>query len=587
MDMDGGSEEIIDCVTEYGQCGQPGVYGTLGTSAMGNIPGSRTGAATWVDSGGNFWLFGGNGYDSNFVFGDLNDLWKFDPSTNEWAWISGTNSIQCIGLDGADGFQGDYCGQLGVYGTLGVPSAGNVPGGRSPTSNWMDASGNLWLFGGVGLDASGSYLGGINDLWVFNPSTSEWAWMGGYADTGGCVGVSLAVICGGTPGVYGTLETPAVGNIPGNRTNAVSWTDSGGNFWLFSGWGTADIEFESLFLNDVWEYQPSAAMLPPAVMPVFNPPPGTYATGTQTTLSNGMANANFFYTTDGTTPTAASTPYTGPFTIPASGIVKAIATSPGYPDSGVAAASYVIEAVTAAPTFSIPSGTYSSAQTVTLSDFTSGASIFFSTDGVTSNPYTGPITVSSTETVLAIATAPGYITSPVRSATYTINLPPPDFTLAASPSSLTATPGSSATTTVSVTPANGFNSAVSFACSGLPSGASCSFSPATVTPPSTTSTTLTVATSTTTAAFHRNGNPLIPGAALAGVLCCLSWRKRRNLQLMLLLAVAFAGIGLVSGCGSGGGGGGSGPPPPTSYTVTVTATSGPLQQTATFTLTVN
>ena len=43
--------------------GQPGIYGTLGTAAAGNIPGGRDSAATWTDSKGNFWLFGGEGID--------------------------------------------------------------------------------------------------------------------------------------------------------------------------------------------------------------------------------------------------------------------------------------------------------------------------------------------------------------------------------------------------------------------------------------------------------------------------------------------------------------------------------------------
>ncbi len=66
--------------------------------------------------------------------------------------------------------------------------------------------------------------------------------------------------------------------------------------------------------------------------------------------------------------------------------------------------------------------------------------------------------------------------------TVTVNAAPPSFTLSASPTSATVTAGSSTTTTISVTPADGFNSAVSFACTGLPTGGSCSFSPTTVTP---------------------------------------------------------------------------------------------------------
>jgi hypothetical protein len=77
----------------------------------------------------------------------------------------------------------------------------------------------------------------------------------------------------------------------------------------------------------------------------------------------------------------------------------------------------------------------------------------------------------------------------------------PDFTLACSPSSLSVAQGGSGTSTCTVTSQNGFSSAVNLSCSGLPSGASCSFSPAAVTPPanSSASSALTVNVAGTTA----------------------------------------------------------------------------------------
>jgi hypothetical protein len=50
------------------------VYGTLGTGAPGNQPGSRGGASAWTDATGHLWMFGGQGLSSG---GDMNDLWKF------------------------------------------------------------------------------------------------------------------------------------------------------------------------------------------------------------------------------------------------------------------------------------------------------------------------------------------------------------------------------------------------------------------------------------------------------------------------------------------------------------------------------
>ena len=56
-----------------------GVYGTLGSAAAGNLPGSRTEGVAWTDIYGNFWLFGGSGADAQGVIGYLNDLWEIMP----------------------------------------------------------------------------------------------------------------------------------------------------------------------------------------------------------------------------------------------------------------------------------------------------------------------------------------------------------------------------------------------------------------------------------------------------------------------------------------------------------------------------
>ena len=81
----------------------------------------------------------------------------------------------------------------------------------------------------------------------------------------------------------------------------------------------------------------------------------------------------------------------------------------------------------ATPVISVPTGTYTQAQSVTITDSTSGSSIYYTTDGSTptaaSTAYSGAITVSTSETLKAIAVAVGYDPSAVASATYTINLP--------------------------------------------------------------------------------------------------------------------------------------------------------------------
>jgi N-acetylneuraminic acid mutarotase len=378
-------------------CGQPGVDGTLGTPAAGNTPGGREYAASWTDSSGHFWLFGGGGMDANGVAGELNDLWEFDPSLNEWAWMGGSSNVNQ---------------SAAVYGVMGVPAAGNVPEGRWGASSWSDKSGNFWLFGG-----SVSYgITNLNDLWEYNPTTNLWAWMGGSSSNN-------------QPGVYGTLGTAAAGNIPGSRWGVSSWTDSSGNFWLFGGMsvdGNSDVGY----LNDLWEYQPSAPSLPASATPTFNPAAGTYTTTQTVTILDSTPHATIYYTTDGVTiPTINSSVYSSgnPITVSSTETIQAMAVATNYLNSAVATAVYTINLPQAAtPTFSVAAGSYTAAQTVILTDATAGATIYYTADGTqpttSSTVYNGPIAVSSTETLEAMATASGYFQSDVAVTVYTVTI---------------------------------------------------------------------------------------------------------------------------------------------------------------------
>jgi N-acetylneuraminic acid mutarotase len=55
-----------------------GAYGTLGSPEASNVPGGRYDSVSWMDSSGNMWLFGGNGYDGSGSNGWLNDLWRYN-----------------------------------------------------------------------------------------------------------------------------------------------------------------------------------------------------------------------------------------------------------------------------------------------------------------------------------------------------------------------------------------------------------------------------------------------------------------------------------------------------------------------------
>lgn len=197
---------------------QAGVYGTKGVSGPDNVPGSRCCCVSWTDQNDNFWLFGGEGFDSSGTRGFLNDLWKFD-GTN-WTWVSG--SI--------------ICNQIGIYGTKGVAASENIPAGRFYSVSWADNSGNLWLFGGTSVN--GGIRNYYSDLWKFDGT--NWTWMSGsnLSNRGG---------------IYGTKGIPASANMPGGRELSCSWKDSSGNMWLFGGSGY-DSSGQYGYLGDLWKF---------------------------------------------------------------------------------------------------------------------------------------------------------------------------------------------------------------------------------------------------------------------------------------------------------------------------------------------
>jgi len=206
-----------------------GDYGTQDVASASNRPGARASAAAWTDAGGNLWLFSGQGYDSAGNAGYLNDLWKYDGTY--WTWIGGDNIARSMTSSGA----------AGSYGTKNVTAATNMPPGRSGATACKDGSGNLWLFGGYGIDGSGSTFGYFSDLWKFDGT--NWTWVSG-SNTINAVGN------------FGTQGLAAPTNVPGGLSSAACWTDAGGNFWLFGGYGSnvGSSGFTYGHFNTLWKF---------------------------------------------------------------------------------------------------------------------------------------------------------------------------------------------------------------------------------------------------------------------------------------------------------------------------------------------
>jgi N-acetylneuraminic acid mutarotase len=189
-------------------------------------PGARQGAASFADGAGNFWLFGGTGYDSAHNACSFSDLWRLAMDSNRWTLIAGSDANNAAGR----------------YGTQGVSSPNVGPGARAYATTWTDAGGNLWLFGGQGRDGAGT-LGLLNDLWKFTVDNDQWTWVAGSDKAN-------------APGAYEGDTGPTPDKVPAARSGAVSWIDSAGNLWLFGGYGI-DPTGAVGTLNDLWQFTPA------------------------------------------------------------------------------------------------------------------------------------------------------------------------------------------------------------------------------------------------------------------------------------------------------------------------------------------
>lgn len=197
-----------------------GVFGTQGVEAATNLPPAKTfGGASWVDLDGNFWMYGGENGD-NYDNNANNDLWRYNPATNNWTWMKGST------LDNPPA----------VWGAQGVPDINNQPPARNNCyGTWVDDSGDLWMFGGAILQET------IDDLWRYHIATNTWTWMNGSQTNN-------------APAVYGTMGVQAASNTPGARVSYALGKDADGMLWLqggslgagFYGWG------------DVWRLDPAA-----------------------------------------------------------------------------------------------------------------------------------------------------------------------------------------------------------------------------------------------------------------------------------------------------------------------------------------
>jgi hypothetical protein len=139
---------------------------------------------------------------------------------------------------------------------------------------------------------------------------------------------------------------------------------------------------------------------PTAATPVISPASQTFSGTLSVTITDSTAGATIYYTTDGSTPTTSSTTYSGPIAVSTTETITAIASATGFLQSLAASQTYNLQNQVTAPTFSPPSSSFSSPISVTLSDSTAGARIYYTTNG------TVPTTSSALFAPIAVAPPP-------------------------------------------------------------------------------------------------------------------------------------------------------------------------------------
>ncbi len=241
-----------------------GNYGIKGVEAASNNPPARYSYGRWKGSDNNFFFFGGGTFYELF-----NDVWKYNLSTNNWTWVSGS--------DISDG--------LGQYDLYCNPNILDYPCARIENSMIEISADNknyLCNFGG------GSKNGILNDLWIYNMVDTSWTWVSGSDNT-----------VQNPQGNYGTLNVPSVNNVIPNREGAASWRDNENNLYFFGGISRDAVLNAYAHKNDLWKFEPDTSCF--------------YKPSINTSINNFEGENNI---------TAYPNPSNGKFTIETKGILK-------------------------------------------------------------------------------------------------------------------------------------------------------------------------------------------------------------------------------------------------------------------------
>jgi hypothetical protein len=245
------------------------------------------------------------------------------------------------------------------------------------------------------------------------------------------------VTVGGTEQLRGKAQIQVIDGVPGCLLQV--FTETPGEVITFKIWDFSEQQIVTdsntllsvvdgtvgSYPNDFYVINAGGTTQQVAI-PAFSVPEGVYTTAQNVAITCTTAGAQIRYTTNGNDPTETSALYSTPITMPLNSVttLKAKAFLSGWLPSPISSATYAITGTVATPSFSVPAGTYTSPQTVSISCSTPGAQIRFTTNGseptAASALYSAPLTVSETTTLKAKAFLLNWATSATATAVYTI-----------------------------------------------------------------------------------------------------------------------------------------------------------------------
>jgi hypothetical protein len=367
-----------------------------------------------------------------FVPNGMNIVFVLENTSNDPGW------------NGAEFSQGAGC-EAGFFQSLGTPPLppNNVFGVE------LDSYSPLTQGGSFTYSSTQMYIGGQSPCIPIDPafwptakiSTSPVPLNNPVSSQNTTTGdtYSATITYTGTTLTEQLYNVTAGGSCPGSSCFTYTWTNvdipsivNGTTAYPVLSGGTGLATSYPLYVNS-WAYN----VLSPAATPTFSLAAGTYSGTQSVTISDSTSSSYICYNFTGAPATngiggcANGTLYSGAVSVPSGATLYAVAgVSQTYGDSSVGSATYNITGTGSVPTFNQPGGTWQGHQTVQLTAAQGGV-ICYNTTGspatngstgcTTGTQYTAPITVSSNETIYAVAGGTGFSDSSVGSAAYVIS----------------------------------------------------------------------------------------------------------------------------------------------------------------------